>query len=105
MSLEKFPIIGQNNAANHTELPKESASPELKLCAKKVSTVAGLIAQLNELETNPDLTPDDIDVQLYQISKRLDRLDAKERRAVLKLYNSTAYNATFPIMKELYERN
>lgn len=105
MSLEKLPIIGQSNAASHSELPKTKTSPQLKLSSEKASSIA-LIAQLGELEKNEELTPDDIDVQLFQISKRIDRLtDPKARSDVQKLYNSAAYNATFPIVKELYERN
>ena len=105
MSLDKLPITGQNNGASHSELPKAKTSPQLKLSSEKASSIA-LIAQLGELERDEDLTPDDIDVQLFQISKRLDRLtDPKARSEVQKLYNSAAYNAIFPVNKELYERN
>jgi hypothetical protein len=104
---EQLRIIGQNNAAAQSELPKAKTSPQLKLCSEKASNIADtLIAQLGDLEKNEELTPDDIDVQLFQISKRIDRLtDPKGREDVQKLYNSAAYNATFPIIKELYERN
>jgi TolA-binding protein len=106
MSIEKLPLVGADSVS-FGELPKAKTSPELKASSVKVSNFANdIMAQLKEIENNEALSPDDLDVQLYDISKKIDRMaDVRDQRAVQKMYKSVVYKTFFPIVGELYGRN
>jgi len=107
MSLEKFPIIGQSNGVtSQSESLKRKTSPELKKLADKISAPAfEVIANLEELKNDETLTPDEMDIELFQIGKQIVQLSGRGQKKALESYEDVVSRLAFPIIGELYERN